>query len=140
MQEIITLSKKAKKKKPNKPNSAPSKGSVARELNTKLTLRTWLMGRTVVTLAGPTILASYAIYAYFWKNGSNPPVESTWGDAVVIALVVFSLLDRFFVMGLDLAAKFSRVRESAKQRSLRSATSIKGFNNLRNNDFVCDRS
>lgn len=112
------------KRKQNKPTPATKKGG-AGELSTKLTIRTWLMGRTVVTLAGPTILASYAIYVYFWKGGSNSQVENTWGDAILLAMVIFSLILIIFVSSIELAAKFMRLQESVEQRNLRTATVLK---------------
>ncbi len=120
----MTKKKSKIQKKQNKPNVAPPKGSAA-ELNTKLTLRTWLMGRTVVTLTGPTVLASYAIYVYFQGEGTTQQAGNSWADAILIAMVIFSLILLLFVMSVDVVAKASRIKETVEQRNLRWATILK---------------
>jgi hypothetical protein len=122
------VSNKAKKKKPkqNKPNHTTPKSDVEK-MTTRLTLRTAFLGRAVARIAGQTILASYALYLYFWKDTGNTPFESTWGDVVILSVVMLSFFLVIFTMSLDLAAKKFRVQESVEQYKLRHATILNTY-------------
>ena len=120
------MSNKAKKKKQNKPKPTTRKSGVE-IITTRLTLRTAFLGRSVARIAGQTLLASYALYVYFWKGNGNTPFESTGVDVVILSVVFLSFFLVLFTASLDLAAKTFRVQESVEQYKLRHATILNTY-------------